>query len=187
MSESHFAGTGPEIHRLKATFPEKSALFPSVSLVLRTVSFFWADRNSPVVSFSQINKVLNSNREKKVSRGLETKLVERVVASAIVAVGTRYVVEVERELLQLRVQILEHGSDLGNMELLGEVEDRLAQVSQRMDGLAGEMVKVMGELRRELSRMSPSPGTVPPTGKKRGRPPKGAERNPPPADQKSPI
>lgn len=125
-----------------------------------------------------------------MNRGLETELVERMVASAIVAVGTRYVVEVERELLQLRVQVLEQGNELGNIELLGEVEERLGQVNERMDGLAGEMVKVMHELRKELSRLNPTSGNSPkPTStqsKKRGRPPKATDKENSPGDPSTP-
>jgi hypothetical protein len=77
-----------------------------------------------------------------------------MVASVIVAVGTKYVVEVERELLMLRMQILEKGSELGNIEVLDRVGDRLARVSDQMQGMAGEVQKVLMEMKRELSRLN---------------------------------
>lgn len=111
-----------------------------------------------------------------MSKTVESDLVERVVASVIVAVGTRYVVEVERELLMLRIQILEKGSELGNVELLDDVESRLSRVNERMDGISGEVLRVMQEVRKELSRLNfGSTGGAfgaNETGKKRGRPAK---------------
>lgn len=77
-----------------------------------------------------------------------------MVASVIVAVGTRYVVEVERELLLLRMQILEQGSELGNVEVLDRVSDRLTKVSDQMQGMAGEVQKVLVEMKKELSRLN---------------------------------
>lgn len=111
-----------------------------------------------------------------LSKKVETELVERVIASVMVAVGTRYVVEVERELLMLRIQVLEKGSELGNVELLDDVEARLSRVNERMDGFAGEVLRVMQDVRRELSRLNfgSAVGNVTGevAGKKRGRPPK---------------
>ncbi len=111
-----------------------------------------------------------------MSKKVETELVERVIASVLVAVGTRYVVEVERELLMLRIQVLEKGSELGNVELLEDVEARLSRVNERMDGFAGEVLRVMQDVRRELSRLNfgSTVGnlTGDDVGKKRGRPPK---------------
>lgn len=89
-----------------------------------------------------------------MSKVMESDLVERVVASVIVAVGTRYVVEVERELLMLRIQVLEKGSELGNVELLDDIESRLSRVNERMEGFSGEVLRVMQEVRRELSRLN---------------------------------
>ncbi len=89
-----------------------------------------------------------------MSRPIESDLLERMVASVIVAVGTRYVVEVERELLLLRMQILEQGSELGNIEVLDSVNDRLSKVSDQMQGMAGEVQKVLVELKKELSRLN---------------------------------
>ena len=89
-----------------------------------------------------------------MSRPLENDLLERMVASVIVAVGTRYVVEVERELLLLRMQILEKGSELGNIEVLDRVSDRLTKVSDQMQGMAGEVQKVLLEMKKELSRLN---------------------------------
>lgn len=86
-----------------------------------------------------------------MSKVMESDLVERVVASVIVAVGTRYVVEVERELLMLRIQVLEKGSELGNVELLDDIESRLSRVNERMEGFSGEVLRVMQEVREELS------------------------------------
>ena len=108
-----------------------------------------------------------------MSKGLENALLDRVVASAIVSVCTRYVVEVERELLSLRLQVFERGTELGNIELLGTVEERLSNVHDRMNGLSGDVLKLMTEVRKELSRIG-STGTADPDsqGKKRGRPPK---------------
>jgi hypothetical protein len=111
-----------------------------------------------------------------LSRPLENDLLERMVASVIVAVGTRYVVEVERELLLLRMQILEKGSELGNIEVLDRVSDRLTKVSDQMQGMAGEVQKVLVEMKKELvttefRHMLRS--DVEPTEKgRRGRPPK---------------
>jgi hypothetical protein len=111
-----------------------------------------------------------------VSKTVESDLVERVVASVIVAVGTRYVVEVERELLTLRIQILEKGSELGNVELLDDVESRLSRVSERMDGVTGDVLRVMQDVRKELSRLNfgSTDGAFgeKTTAKKRGRPAK---------------
>lgn len=111
-----------------------------------------------------------------MSKTVESDLVERVVASVIVAVGTRYVVEVERELLMLRIQILEKGSELGNVELLDDVESRLSRVNERMDGISGEVLRVMQEVRKELSRLNfGSTGgafSANANSKKRGRPAK---------------
>ena len=110
-----------------------------------------------------------------MSRPLENDLLERMVASVIVAVGTRYVVEVERELLMLRMQILEKGSELGNIEVLDRVSDRLTKVSDQMQGIAGEVQKVLMEMKKELARLNF--GTLlrsdaEPTEKgRRGRPP----------------
>ncbi len=89
-----------------------------------------------------------------MNRPLENDLLERMVASVIVAVGTRYVVEVERELLILRMQILEKGSELGNIEVLDGVSDRLTKVSDQMQGMAGEVQKVLVEMKKELSRLN---------------------------------
>ena len=111
-----------------------------------------------------------------MSRPLENDLLERMVASVIVAVGTRYVVEVERELLILRMQILEKGSELGNIEVLDGVSDRLTKVSDQMQGMAGEVQKVLVEMRKELSRLNfgnMMRSDVESTEKgRRGRPPK---------------
>ena len=111
-----------------------------------------------------------------MSRPHESDLVERMVASVIVAVGTRYVVEVERELLLLRMQILEKGSELGNIEVLDRVSDRLTKVSDQMQGMAGEIQKVLVEMKKELTRLnfgSMLRSDVEPTEKsRRGRPPK---------------
>jgi hypothetical protein len=111
-----------------------------------------------------------------LSRPLENDLLERMVASVIVAVGTRYVVEVERELLLLRMQILEKGSELGNIEVLDRVSDRLTKVSDQMQGMAGELQKVLLEMKKELSRLnfgSMLRNEVEPADKgRRGRPPK---------------
>ena len=111
-----------------------------------------------------------------MSRPLESDLLERMVASVIVAVGTRYVVEVERELLLLRMQILEKGSELGNIEVLDRVSDRLAKVSDQMQGMAGEIQKVLVEMKKELTRLnfgSMLRNEVESTEKgRRGRPPK---------------
>ena len=111
-----------------------------------------------------------------MSRPLENDLLERMVASVIVAVGTRYGVEVERELLLLRMQILEKGSELGNIEVLDRVSDRLTKVSDQMQGMAGEVQKVLVEMKKELSRLnfgSVLRNDVATTEKgRRGRPPK---------------
>ena len=111
-----------------------------------------------------------------MSKTVESDLVERVVASVIVAVGTRYVVEVERELLMLRIQLLEKGSELGNVELLDDVESRLSRVNERMDGVTGDVLRVMQDVRKELARLNFGStdgafGTST-TVKKRGRPAK---------------
>ena len=111
-----------------------------------------------------------------MSRPLENDLLERMVASVIVAVGTRYVVEVERELLLLRMQILERGSELGNIEVLDRVSDRLTKVSDQMQGMAGEVQKVLVEMKKELSRLNFG-NTLrseagPAEKSRRGRPPK---------------
>ena len=102
-----------------------------------------------------------------------------MVASVIVAVGTRYVVEVERELLLLRMQILEQGSELGNIEVLDNVSDRLTKVSDQMQGMAGEVQKVLVEMKKELSRLnfgSMLRSDTEPTEKgRRGRPPKSSQ------------
>lgn len=117
-----------------------------------------------------------------MSKTLESDLVERVVASVIVAVGTRYVVEVERELLMLRIQLLEKGSELGNVELLDDVESRLSRVNERMDGVVGEVLRVMQDVRKELARLNfgSSDGAFGANGspKKRGRPAKSSRDEP---------
>ena len=114
-----------------------------------------------------------------MSRPLENDLLERMVASVIVAVGTRYVVEVERELLLLRMQILEQGSELGNIEVLDRVSERLTKVSDQMQGMAGEVQKVLVEMKKELSRLnfgSMLRTDAEPTEKgRRGRPPKSSQ------------
>lgn len=111
-----------------------------------------------------------------LSSTVESDLMEKVVASVIVAVGTRYVVEVERELLMLRLQILEKGSELGNVEILDHVESRLSRVNERMDGFAGEVLRVIQEVRKELSRLTFGSSLAGLSGdsiaRKRGRPSK---------------
>ena len=110
-----------------------------------------------------------------MSRPIESDLLERMVASVIVAVGTRYVVEFERELL-LRMQILEQGNELGNIAVLDRVCDRLTKVSDQMQGMAGEVQKVLVEMKKELSRLNFGSmlrsDTEPTVKGRRGRPPK---------------
>lgn len=109
-----------------------------------------------------------------MNKELESELLDRVVASAIVSVGTKYVVEVERELLLLRLEVIEKGNAIGNVELLGAVEERLRSVQERMNGLSGEVLRVMLDVKRELARLgsSTSPAADKSSGKKRGRPAK---------------
>lgn len=104
----------------------------------------------------------------------EKELMERVVASAIVSVGTKYIVDVERELLMLRLEIIEKGNSLGNLELLSQIEERLRTVHDRMNGLSGDLYRVMLEVKRELTKLTShsSLGATGKAGKKRGRPPK---------------
>ena len=109
-----------------------------------------------------------------MNKDLESELLDRVVASAIVSVGTKYVVEVERELLLLRLEVIEKGNSIGNIELIGAVEERLRIVQERMNGLSGEVLRVMMDVKRELSRLGRTTNTSVPKGtsKKRGRPAK---------------
>ena len=100
------------------------------------------------------SQVSHQQGEIVLSRPLENDLLERMLASVIVAIGTRYVVEVERELLLLRMQILEKGSELGNIEVLDRVSDRLTKVNDQMQGMAGEVQKVLVDMRKELSRLN---------------------------------
>ncbi len=104
----------------------------------------------------------------------EKELMERVVASAIVSVGTKYIVDVERELLMLRLEIIEKGNSLGNLELLSQIENRLRAVHDRMDGLSGDLYRLMLEVKRELAKLSShkSASGGGQSGKKRGRPSK---------------
>ena len=115
----------------------------------------------------------------KAAAAAEMELVERVIASVIVAVGTRYVVEVERELLMLRLQIVEKGTAIGNVELLDQVSVRLSALNDRMDGFGGEILRVMQEIRREFGRLNFGSGLDAldrdPAGKKRGRPAKSTQ------------
>lgn len=111
-----------------------------------------------------------------MSKSIESELVDRMISSAIVSVCTRYVVEVERELLQLRLHVAEKGAAVGNMELLGTVEERLTKVHDRMNGVSGDLLRLMTEVKRELSRIGlGAVSTVGNATKKRGRPAKGSD------------
>jgi len=109
-----------------------------------------------------------------MNKELESELLDRVVASAIVSVGTKYVVEVERELLLLRLEVIEKGNAIGNVELIGTVEERLRNVHERMNGLSGEVLRVLLDVKRELARLggSTSQARSKANAKKRGRPAK---------------
>lgn len=104
----------------------------------------------------------------------EKELMERVVASAIVSVGTKYIVDVERQLLMLRLELIEKGNSLGDLQVLSQVEERLRSVHDRMDGLSGDIYRLMLEVKREFAKLTTHSnlGSTEKTGKKRGRPPK---------------
>lgn len=104
----------------------------------------------------------------------ERELMERVIASAIVSVGTKYVVEVERELLVLRLEIIEKGNAVGNVEILEAVSERLRVVHDRMNGFSGDMYRLLSEVKRELGKITSGTnlGVSDKASKKRGRPPK---------------
>ncbi|MCA9191077.1 MAG: hypothetical protein KDB03_04930 [Planctomycetales bacterium] len=107
----------------------------------------------------------------------ERELMERVIASAIVSVGTRYVVEVERELLVLRLEISEKGNSLGNVEVIEAVGERLRIVHDRMNGFSGDMYRLLSEVKREIGKITGTKnfGNSDDVQKKRGRPSKNTE------------
>lgn len=117
--------------------------------------------------------------ERTQTMGIESEreLMERVIASAIVSVGTRYVVEVERELLVLRLEISEKGNSLGNVEVIEAVGERLRIVHDRMNGFSGDMYRLLSEVKREIGKITGTKnfGNSDDVQKKRGRPSKNTE------------
>lgn len=75
---------------------------------------------------------------------------------------------------------------MGNLELLGTVSERLEKVHDRMDGVSGDLLRLILEIKKELTRIgNNSMSLEESSGKKRGRPSKTKEIEPSPARNRS--